>query len=241
MGNRDNSSESCKKDYFKSENFCRPIYVLGPPGPTGPIGIQGSTGPQGPQGVQGEIGPQGPQGIQGEIGPQGPQGVQGEIGPQGPQGIEGEIGPTGPTGVANVSGYANYAYSGTATIQSGTSIPFNLSGVAPIGVSQTANDTFTITNTGTYLINYGIHYTVGSSILLPVSTVIEVNGTPRPNTALQNGNSYPLIEGWLTNSSLIKLVEGDTLNIINNGTNSFNLAQNADVTAYITMVRVANV
>ncbi len=150
----------------------------GPTGPTGLQGIQGATGGTGdpgligPQGIQGI---QGLQGIQGATGNQGPTGLQGITGATGITGITGITGPTGITGVTGFTGPTGFTGLTGATgadltsvshlftsntslaptvIPVGTLIPFdNLTPViVGTAVVQTDIDTFTILETGNYLI-----------------------------------------------------------------------------------------
>ncbi|WP_197202245.1 exosporium leader peptide-containing protein [Bacillus thuringiensis] len=155
-----------------------PQGVQGEPGPTGPQGVQGEPGPTGPQGVQGEPGPTGPQGVQGEPGLTGPQGVQGEPGPTGPQGVQGEPGPTGPMGFA--SDYIAYMAdaSGNATIDVNTAIKFNLAETSNINIPITDNMTFTVQNSGVYMMICNIIVDVNTSAIFG----FYINGSERTNT-----------------------------------------------------------
>ena len=68
------------------EHFCHNgCFILGPTGPTGPMGISGATGPTGPTGASGVTGPTGATGVTGPTGETGPTGITGPTGPTGPE------------------------------------------------------------------------------------------------------------------------------------------------------------
>lgn len=140
-------------------------------------------GPTGPQGLAGATGPTGPQGLAGATGPTGPQGLAGATGPTGPQGLAGATGPTGPT-----SGLAAYGgkYSDTAqTInlgigtQSQIALPSNMPN---LNTTYTPANSITVTQAGTYEINYysNVSVALGTTVTLAVRN----NGTNIPDTVI---------------------------------------------------------
>ncbi|MBH0356714.1 hypothetical protein ABB10_32480, partial [Bacillus thuringiensis] len=164
--------------------------VTGEPGPTGPQGVQGEPGPIGATGVTGEPGPTGLQGVQGEPGPIGATGVTGEPGPTGLQGVQGEPGPTGATGATGdmgptgpmgfASDYIAYMADavGNATIDVNTAIKFNLAETSNINIPITDNMTFTVQNSGVYMMICNIIVDVNTSAIFG----FYINGSERTNT-----------------------------------------------------------
>ena len=219
-------------------------------GPRGPMGFPGATGPIGPVGPQGPIGLTGPQGIQGEVGPQGPTGATGPQGPigltgptgatgatgaQGPQGIQGIQGPAGPAGADGTNGLASYggAYdSGTATIAlTTTSTTLPLGTPLPSSDITTGTNTLTITNAGTYEVDYGLR----GSVTTPANVTLSVqqNGTDIPQTVVTQ--SFTTTEDNLANRTLVTLNAGDqlTLNAVASANTSF--VTSDDVNTYLTV------
>lgn len=197
-------------------NCCN--HFICPTGPTGPTGPRGSTGQQGPIGAQGPMGNQGATGAAGAMG---------------------DTGPTGPS-ISTLSGYAAFSYTieqvvGGIIIPNRSYIPFNESEVSPVGVSQTASDTFTITTSGVYLVTYGIHYSVESSSQLPVTVAMTINGVTATDTIVNSGINSNL-DDWLINSSVKRFQTGSQVGIINEG-NTVILPETTP--AYITFIRVA--
>lgn len=169
----------------------------------------------------------------------------GPTGPTGPTGATGATGTTGATGPAGsmantLSGYAAFSYilepgMTGITIPNRSYIPFNNGELSPVGVAQTASDTFTITTSGIYLVTYGIHYSVESSAQLPVTTALTINGVTATDTIVNSGiNSSS--DAWLINSSAKRFQTGTQVGIINDG-ESFVLPETTP--AYITFIRVA--
>ena len=197
--------------------------ATGPIGPTGPTGPRGSTGPQGPTGATGP---------QGEVGPQGPIGL---TGPQGPQGIQGETGPQGPAGVDGTNGLASYggAYdSGSDTIAlTTTTTVLPLGTPLPSSDITTGTDTLTITNAGTYEIDYGIRGSVTTPATVTLS--VQQNATDIPQTVVTQ--TFTTTEDNLTNRTLVTLNAGDqlTLNAVASADTSFITSE--DVNTYLTV------
>ncbi|MCY9656350.1 BclA C-terminal domain-containing protein [Paenibacillus thiaminolyticus] len=168
-------------------------------------------------------------------------GVTGATGPTGVTGVTGTTGATGPS-ISTLAAFGSFSLNtsitGTLTIPVGGNIPFNQNPVPPVGIIHpSGSDTFTITVAGTYLIIYGIHYTVASAAQLPVNTIIFSGGFGRSDTTLKSGTTSSL-DAWMTNSSMLPLAVGDTVVIKNDGTNSFNLTAVPGAAAYITFTRV---
>ncbi|MCI9435005.1 MAG: collagen-like protein [Bacilli bacterium] len=155
-----------------------------PQGPTGPQGLTGVTGPTGPQGLVGATGPTGPTGPAGAPSTiAGPTGPAGATGPTGPQGLAGATGPTGPT--AGLAAYGG-KYSDTAqTInlslgtQSQIALPSNMPN---LNTTYTPANSITVTQAGTYEINY--YSNVSVALGTTVTLAIRNNGTNIPDTVI---------------------------------------------------------
>ncbi|MFS0781698.1 BclA C-terminal domain-containing protein [Bacillus sp. 1P06AnD] len=144
---------------------------VGTPGLSGDYALLGALGPSGNTGAQGATGSVGATGLS----------VTGTTGPQGLIGAAGATGPTGATGAQSPTTFtSNYGYAANTTggliavILGGTNIPLPSSQSLGAGVSiNGANNTFTIANSGRYLISYNIYTTLS----LLVSSRIVINGT----------------------------------------------------------------
>ena len=200
-------------------------------GPTGPQGIQGEiglTGPAGPQGIPGDIGPTGPAGADGRSAYQvavdegfegteaewlaslvGPTGPIGDTGPAGPQGIQGDIGPTGPATTANSMSALNTTGGTTAgtipIVAAGTLIPLpdeqSLGGFT----ANPANDTFTVPETGNYMVSYHISLTTAVQF---TSRVLEA-GNPLAGSTFAPTTSVSTFSAMV----IANLTAGDTLQL----------------------------
>lgn len=209
--------------------------ATGPVGPQGPIGLTGATGPQGPQG---EIGPQGPAGAtgatgatgpQGEVGPQGPQGIQGVPGPQGPQGETGPQGPAGPAGT--IASYGSF-YTDSTQVVTNDSFPLTTTLSSSNMTLDTTTGIVTLSNAGTYLVEYGV-YSTDATATDTVSIFlngVEVAGTQRT-----------LTNNTTTSGSAIITVPTatSTLNIQINSTGAITFEDPTGVEGYLTITQLA--
>ena len=167
-------------------NFVIPQGPTGPTGATGPQGLVGATGPTGATGPQGLVGATGPTGATG------PQGLEGATGPTGATGPQGLVGATGPTGVTGPTGPANglNAYGGkysdtpqTITLGIGTQSQIALPSTMPnLNTTYTPANSITVTQAGTYEINYysNVSVALGTTVTLAVRN----NGTNIPDTVI---------------------------------------------------------
>jgi hypothetical protein len=174
-------------------------------------------------------GPQGPKGSQGTAGPSGPVGAQGFIGPQGPQGIQGPPG-TPCTAQATYGG----AYSSVTQI-----IP---SGEAPVfeSITQASADIdftmaaitgiITINRTGIYSIEFATQGTLTPPFPKPVpafSFSLLQNGVLVPGSAYTSFTSSPNDTVSHTGgTTLISVVTGDTIQLLNTSAYSVTLEGN---------------
>lgn len=216
----------------------------GPVGPQGPAGVPGATGAQGPigpQGPSGETGATGPQGPAGTPGPVGPQGPIGETGPAGPQGPIGETGPIGPQGIpggllAFGDFYALMPADNPDPVAPGEDVAFPQSGpVSAAGITRSSNSAFTLTDPGTYLVQFQVS-TEG-----PGQLVLTLDGAELPYTVVGSGTAGQLVGIALVNATTANAV----LTVRNpDGTgNPLTLTPNAGgtepVSAHLTIARVA--
>ena len=220
---------------------------IGPTGPTGSVGAVGATGPTGPQGITGEIGPTGPtgpQGLQGLIGPTGPTGPQGELGPTGPIGLtgatgptgpQGEIGPTGPTGPTGTATAASFGSFYTTAEQSVDNASFPLTNT--ITASNITVDTttgiVTLTNAGTYLVEYGVY--PASSATASDYAALFLNGTEIAGTerGLENNT-------MISASAIIEVATPtSTINIQIVTDNTITFLDNDGINGYLTITQIA--
>lgn len=170
-------------------NFVIPQGPTGPngiTGATGPTGATGATGPQGLAGVTGPTGATGPQGLAGVTGPTGatgPQGLAGITGPTGPQGLAGATGPTGPANGLNAYGGKYSDAPQTINLGIGTQTQIALPSAMPnLNTTYTPANSITVTQAGTYEINYysNVSVALGTTVTLAVRS----NGTNIPDTVI---------------------------------------------------------
>ena len=207
--------------------------IIGPrgyPGATGPQGPRGFTGATGATGPQGPIGPTGATGATGPIGATGPQGPIGATGPQGPQGIQGvqgATGPQGPQGEQGPAGVLSMAYGGlynptsvTTTTTAGENNTVTFTGQMPsLDVSYGTNN-ITVTNAGTYKVDYGL--VASSTTTTNMSASVQVNGVDVDATTQTRGlgNGIDYWEG----QAIVTLEAGDMLSL------SYTTTDNATIT-----------
>ncbi len=227
----------------------------GPKGDTGDTGPQGNTGATGPKGDTGDTGATGPQGIQGVAGPKGdtgdtgPQGNTGATGPKGdtgdtgatgPQGIQGPAGPKGDTGDTGPQGPPGNSavklidiYDSNASYvipkNTFTKIKLNTSRINLGGIFTVNNNQITVTEGGTYEIEYGV--SAQTNVWSSVEAKIRVNGSDLNATDSYNGGWYKRVTA--TRKVYYTLAANDVISIwaqrtdfANNGSNAVNTLQN---------------
>jgi len=183
--------------------------VQGAIGATGLTGLQGLTGVTGFQGLTGLTGATGSMGNQGSTGAQvtgvqgatgatgltGLQGLTGVTGSQGLTGLTGASGAVGPTGIPS-SGNFLFAYKNTQfevdhlpknTI---SSFPITFDAFGPVSPNWSASPgaTFTVPQSGTYLISYTVEINEFVNTLndgIEYQLILLNNGTPIPGTDIE--------------------------------------------------------
>ena len=175
-------------------------------------------GPTGPTGPSGDVGPTGPTG---DIGPTGPTG---DIGPTGPTGDIGPTGPTGPTGLFPIPAYVQLRATGTIQVLNNQPISLNNVGITSPPVNG---------NPATPSIRV-----LGNGAMIELPGVYSVSYGVRPNDADHSNNSFDAYtkllvngievlhskvllpmpgattaEGWIGNTVLLSLNEGDVVSI----------------------------
>lgn len=201
-------------------------------GPQGPIGL---TGAQGPVGPVGPVGPQGPIGLTGPAGPIGPVGPQGPVGATGATGATGPVGPVGPAGPSAIEGLAIATLNNTTAVtltDVGDLVPFSNADVIENATINATNDTVTVTNAGTYLINYGITPSTGTGSAVS----LYINGTENAVTRLTLTDSTSTYSGGI----ILNLAAGDTISI-GKSLNTTAITLPADtMNAYLNIIPITN-
>ena len=203
------------------EHFCHNgCFILGPTGPTGPMGISGATGPTGPTGASGVTGPTGPTGASGVTGP---------TGETGPTGI---MGPTGPTGPELDNNYA-LVVNQTTDISSGSVIPLALqfSGGTPnITVS---NATITLPSSGTYYVSFSLTGRFGvnqNGSIIPI-----INGIPQDRLAPTNNTNSVNSDITIQDGTLIQASTDITVEFLYTGSTDVSRAN-----FFVSVFKVSN-
>lgn len=197
------------------ENFYHNgCFILGPTGPTGPMGVTGATGPTGPTGASGVTGPTGASGI---------------TGPTGPTGI---MGPTGPTGPELDNNYALVVNQAT-DISSGSVIPLALqfSGGTPnITVS---NATITLPSPGTYYVSFSLTGRFGvnqNGSIIPI-----INGIPQDRLAPTNNTNSVNSDITIQDGTLIQASTDITVQFLYTGSTAVSRAN-----FFVSVFKVSN-
>lgn len=183
----------------------------------------GSQGPAGANGVDGAVGPQGVTGAMGPQGPVGPVGAQGDIGP---------VGPTGPAGVNNGQSAAFFSIFSTAdqTIPSNGSVLFEntpLNTASFDGSQASSTGIITINKPGIYSVTWGIDGRLAMPFPAPIPAWafgIFVNNFLNLGSTAGAFTSSPDIDViHTTNSFIVQLNAGDTLQLVNVSSSSVDL------------------
>ena len=204
------------------EHFCHNgCFILGPTGPTGPMGISGATGPTGATGASGVTGPTGPTGASGVTGP---------TGETGPTGITGPTGPTGPELDNNYALVVNQ----TTDISSGSVIPLALqfSGGTPnITVNNT---TITLPSPGTYYVSFSLTGRFGvnqNGSIIPI-----INGIPQDRLAPTNNTNSVNSDITIQDGTLIQASTDITVQFLYTGSTDVSRAN-----FFVSVFKVSNV
>lgn len=148
-------------------------------------------------------GPQGPRGKKGEKGEPGIQGIQGEKGEQGIQGEKGEKGEQGDSTTNFTTSHMSAIHTGGITlnvVRLGVSIPLTGAKVLNNFTSNALSDSFTVEETGSYLLLYNIKMrdatTVKSRVIRNGSLLSgTVRSTSVPTTNYSLSVILPLQQG----------------------------------------------
>ena len=116
------------------------------------------------------------------------------------------------------------------TVVGGTDVPFSNNGPLNGVLHDPGTTTFTVTETGTYLINYDVNITdgIGSAITIAVNGTVDAS-TPIP--ALVN-------TGKLSGSAVLTLAAGDVITLHNNSATPFVMTLNPGVGAQVNIIKV---
>ncbi len=174
-------------------------------GPTGPAGSIGATGPRGVPGATGSAGSIGATGPTGLTGPTGSAGSIGPTGPTGPTGPAGTTGPTGPAGPVATPDFA-YIYNLAAqTVAIESAVTFDSNGPISGFTHATGASTVSVTDAGTYLVDFSTSATEVSQFALTV------NGVPMPQSTYGSGAGTQQDNG----QTILVLAAGDVLGLRN--------------------------
>src|SRR5574344_1407038 len=201
-------------------------------GATGPTGLTGATGPTGLTGATGATGLTGATGATGLTGATGATGLTGATGATGLTGVTGPTGPTGATG--STTGLNTYMMAtSTAETTYTTGLPLQFTTTTPANNITYSAGTFTLTNAGTYLINWAATIkNEGSSAVLSLGlyrvtpSTGYINYTNSGNTISNNASVQ------ISGTSILIATAGTTIQLRNstaqsistdNGTNSLSL------------------
>src|SRR5574344_1695703 len=209
--------------------------ATGPTGLTGATGATGLTGATGPTGLTGATGPTGLTGATGATGLTGATGPTGLTGATGATGLTGVTGPTGPTGATGSTTGLNTYMMATSTAETTytTGLPLQFTTTTPANNITYSAGTFTLTNAGTYLINWAATIkNEGSSAVLSLGlyrvtpSTGYINYTNSGNTISNNASVQ------ISGTAILIATAGTTIQLRNstaqsistdNGTNSLSL------------------
>lgn len=230
------------------EGPASPTGPTGQTGPSGPIGRMGQAGPSitaqttgstGTAGPTGLIGSAGPTGSTGPTGFTGPTGIKGASGPTGPccSGATGRMGSTGPTG--HIGGPFLQLASAYDTGKSPQIIGTGPTGIGfdtdiiLLGISHSPSDTFTIQESGIYLIQWSfIAHPVVSSSIINITSLVQAGVVFAPASPLLFPQTVKTVVGrpvgafspfpypvtqTLTGSALVQLTNGTTVQLQTKG------------------------
>src|SRR5574344_845342 len=211
------------------------VIPQGPTGATGATGATGLTGATGPTGLTGATGPTGLTGATGATGLTGATGPTGLTGATGATGLTGVTGPTGPTGATGSTTGLNTYMMATSTAETTytTGLPLQFTTTTPANNITYSAGTFTLTNAGTYLINWAATIkNEGSSAVLSLGlyrvtpSTGYINYTNSGNTISNNASVQ------ISGTAILIATAGTTIQLRNstaqsistdNGTNSLSL------------------
>lgn len=174
--------------------------ATGPTGPTGDAGVAGATGPTG------------------------------DAGPIGPTGDTGPTGDAGPVVTADSMNAHNLSGAVIAVVPAGTLVPLPDSQILGTFAANGANDTFTVPETGTYMLSYLVLIT--QDLLL--STRLLLNGAPMAASIV----SSPVQTYSYTTTLFAYLAQDDTVSLQLFGTTASATLQ-TDSGAELTIVRLS--
>ncbi|MFU0833516.1 MAG: Collagen-like protein [Oscillospiraceae bacterium] len=186
-------------------------------GPTGPTGAQGPTGPMGP------TGPTGPQGLQGPTGPQGQQGPTGPTGPRGPRGPK--------EALAGI--HAQMINHNSNTLEDNANVLFDslLNTSSPSITYDSNTGIFTISETGTYLVNWWVAV-AGTAGPAAIAFALRLNDSTDIPSAM------PIVSGQLSGSALLTIGTAPSTLCLVNTTGSAVLYGDLPVQANIVITQV---
>lgn len=139
-------------------------------------------------------------------------------GPTGPTGATGATGATGGTGATGsvASDFASQALISPQEVSNNGNIPLTTPLITPVGITyDTTANVFNFTQTGYYLVSYGISVASPTSVPLQFSALtgltadLAISGTPVPNTIIGTSGMQPLV----STSIIIQISDITTQNL----------------------------
>lgn len=170
----------------------------------------------------GITGPQGPQGPQGVAGPTGPQGPAGSPGTQGPQGIAGPIAVTG--GVLDADALPLTCGCGAPTLVTASpdgNVNIDGSTFFAIQDSNTSTVNQLVSLSGAVAIGHKVTIVFKARVDVIDASPFSLKGTP----SLPTGSNIYLADKLLGKTTVQTFNTGDTLNLVFDGTNWYELSR----------------
>ena len=212
------------------------VGATGATGATGVTGATGSTGMTGATGADGAVGATGATGVTGVTGATGATGAAGITGATGATGATGTTGATGATGAAGISttihsmSALNTSKSTINVVTGGTPVPLPDNQILSSFTVDEANETFTVPESGTYMISYQ----AATTTALLLSTQILLNREPLAGSMV----SPSLATTLFTASLFATLTAGDTLQLEMSGLLGTAVLQSGNG-AYLEVIRLS--
>lgn len=242
-------NNKCQADKYLNASGC---YIMGPTGPAGPPGPAtitiGST-TTGLPGTNATVTNSGtssnvvldfsiPRGAAGATGPTGPQGESGPRGIPGQVGVQGPTGPTGPTGPAATDAFGRKYNNNVSTVAldgiSAKNIPLTSPGPSS-GITTGSDNALTITEDGTYKIDY--YFRGSSSADATITVEINENGGSIGSSSIVKTVTNGVITEFI-GSSINELKNGELISLDIKSTAPATITGAAGTNAYLNIFKI---
>lgn len=169
----------------------------------------------------------------GSTGPQGIQGITGGIGATGPTGPQGLI---GPTGLSAYGGRFNNT-SQTLTLGLGTQTQVPLASTMPnLNTTYPTANSITVTQAGTYEINYYSNLT--AAVATTLTLAVRVNGTNIPSTVISRALSVG-VGSLYSGSVIVTLQAGSVIDMAVSASLSLGVTLGTGINATLSVKRLS--